>query len=71
MKRGGAQTQQGADQQKKSREEEKAYKDALRRIPNQKPADPGARSIGCDYSTFPGLRMPFGSSVRLSVFISS
>jgi hypothetical protein len=40
MKRGGAQTQQGADQQKKSREEEKAYKDALRRIPNQKPADP-------------------------------
>jgi hypothetical protein len=40
MKRGGAQTQQSGDQQKKSREEEKAYKDALGRIPNQKPADP-------------------------------
>ena len=29
-----------ADQQKKSRAEDKAYKDALRAIPNQKPADP-------------------------------
>ena len=29
-----------AEQQKKSRQEEKAYKDALQRIPNQKPADP-------------------------------
>ena len=36
----GAQPQQTADQQKKSREEEKAYKDTLKRIPNQKPADP-------------------------------
>jgi ribosomal protein L9 len=40
MKRGSEQTQQSGDKQKKSREEEKAYKDALRRIPNQKPADP-------------------------------
>ena len=32
--------QANADQQKKSRAEEKDYKDALRRIPNQKPADP-------------------------------
>ena len=29
-----------ADQQKKIREEENAYKDALKRIPNQKPVDP-------------------------------
>jgi hypothetical protein len=38
--RPGAEPQQTADRQKKSREEEKAYKDALGRIPNQKPADP-------------------------------
>ena len=38
--RSGAEPQQAADRQKKSREEEKAYKDALGRIPNQKPADP-------------------------------
>jgi hypothetical protein len=38
--RSGAQPEQAADQQKKSRAEEKAYKDALGRIPNQKPADP-------------------------------
>jgi hypothetical protein len=38
--RPGAEPQQAADRQKKSREEEKAYKDALGRIPNQKPADP-------------------------------
>ena len=36
----GVQPQQTADQQKKTREEEKAYKDTLKRIPNQKPADP-------------------------------
>ena len=48
MRRGGRQAlgglqpaiQNAAEQQKKSREEEKAYKDALKRIPNQKPADP-------------------------------
>jgi len=38
--RSGAQPDQTADRQKKSRAEEKAYKDALGRIPNQKPADP-------------------------------
>jgi hypothetical protein len=38
-----AQPQNAADQQKKSREEEKAYKDALSRIPVQKPADPWAK----------------------------
>ncbi len=32
-----------ADQQKKSREDEKAYKDTLERIPNQKPADPWSK----------------------------
>ena len=36
----GAQPQQTADQQKKSREEEKAYKETLKRIPDQKPGDP-------------------------------
>ena len=36
---GGAQ-QNTAEQQKKSLGEEKAYKDALSRIPAQKPADP-------------------------------
>jgi ribosomal protein L9 len=36
----GAQTQNTAEQQKKSREEEKAYKETLKRIPVQKPADP-------------------------------
>ena len=41
--RPGAEPQQTADRQKKSREEEKAYKDALRRIPNQKPADPWSK----------------------------
>ena len=40
---GAAQPQNSADQQKKSREEEKAYKDALSRIPVQKPADPWAK----------------------------
>jgi hypothetical protein len=34
------QPQQAGDQQKKSNAEEKAYKDALSRIPNQKPVDP-------------------------------
>ena len=38
--RSGAQPEHTADQQQKSRAEEKAYKDALGRIPNQKPADP-------------------------------
>ena len=38
--RPGAEPPQAADRQKKSREEEKAYKDALGRIPNQKPVDP-------------------------------
>jgi hypothetical protein len=43
-KRGsGAQAPQAGDQQKKSRAEEKAYKDALGRIPNQKPADPWSK----------------------------
>jgi hypothetical protein len=32
-----------ADRQKPSREEEKVYKDALGRIPNQKPVDPWSR----------------------------
>jgi hypothetical protein len=41
--RQGAEPQQAADQQKKSREEEKAYKDALGRIPNQKPIDPWSK----------------------------
>ena len=41
--RPGAEPPQAADRQKKSREEEKAYKDALRRIPNQKPADPWSK----------------------------
>ncbi|MEA2978245.1 MAG: hypothetical protein QOF09_68 [Alphaproteobacteria bacterium] len=36
----GGQPQNAGDQQKKSLAEEKAYKDALGRIPNQKPADP-------------------------------
>ena len=40
---GAAQPQNTGEQQKKSREEEKAYKDALRRIPVQKPADPWAK----------------------------
>ena len=40
---GGAQPQNTGEQQKKSREEEKAYKDALSRIPVQKPADPWAK----------------------------
>jgi len=40
---GAAQPQNTAEQQKKSREEEKAYKDALKRIPVQKPADPWAK----------------------------
>jgi hypothetical protein len=40
---GAAQPQNTAEQQKKSREEEKAYKDALSRIPVQKPADPWAK----------------------------
>jgi hypothetical protein len=39
----GEQPQQAADQQKKSRDEEKAYKDALGRIPNQKPVDPWSK----------------------------
>jgi hypothetical protein len=40
-KRGsGAQHQSSGDQQKKSLAEEKAYKDALSKIPNQKPVDP-------------------------------
>ena len=39
----GEQQQQTGDQQKKSRAEEKAYKDALSRIPVQKPADPWAK----------------------------
>ena len=39
----GAEPQQTTDQQKKSREEEKAYKDTLKRIPDQKPADPWAK----------------------------
>ena len=73
-KRGsGAQHQSSADQQKKSLAEEKAYKDAL----EQNSQSEAGRSLGQDaidgarYSTLPGLRMPFGSSVRLSVFISS
>jgi hypothetical protein len=41
--RAGAEPQQAADRQKKSREEEKAYKDALGRIPNQKPVDPWSK----------------------------
>jgi hypothetical protein len=41
--RSGEQPQQAADQQKKTREEEKAYKDALKRIPNQKPIDPWSK----------------------------
>jgi hypothetical protein len=40
---GAAQPQNTTEQQKKSREEEKAYKDALSRIPVQKPADPWAK----------------------------
>jgi hypothetical protein len=40
---GAAPSQNPAEQQKKSREEEKAYKDALSRIPVQKPADPWAK----------------------------
>ena len=36
----GEQPQQPADQQKKSRAEEKAYKDALSKIPDKKPVDP-------------------------------
>jgi hypothetical protein len=32
--------QSSAETQKKSKEEEKAYKAALKNIPNQKPADP-------------------------------
>ena len=39
-KRSNTDQANSADTQKKSREEEKAYKDALRRIPNAKPADP-------------------------------
>jgi len=40
---GATPSQNTAEQQKKSREEEKAYKDALSRIPVQKPADPWAK----------------------------
>ena len=40
---GAAKPQNTGEQQKKSREEEKAYKDALSRIPVQKPADPWAK----------------------------
>ena len=40
---GVAQPKNTAEKQKKSREEEKAYKDALSRIPVQKPADPWAK----------------------------
>ena len=40
---GATQPQNTGDRQKKSREEEKAYKDALSRIPVQKPADPWAK----------------------------
>jgi hypothetical protein len=40
-KRGGQQQQQNStEQQQKAKAEEAAYKDALGRIPNQKPADP-------------------------------
>ena len=39
-KRGSATEPQAGDQQKKSVAEERAYKAALGRIPNQKPADP-------------------------------
>jgi hypothetical protein len=42
-KQPGAEPPQAADRQKKSREEEKAYKDALGRIPNQKPVDPWSK----------------------------
>jgi hypothetical protein len=35
-----AQQQQNLEKKKKSREAERAYKDALDKIPNQKPADP-------------------------------
>ena len=41
--RPGAEPQQAADRQKSSREEEKVYKDALGRIPNQKSVDPWSR----------------------------
>jgi hypothetical protein len=40
---GAAQPHNTGEQQKKSREEEKAYKDALSRIPVQRPADPWAK----------------------------
>ena len=40
---GAAPPQNTGEQQKKSREEEKAYKEALKRIPVQKPADPWAK----------------------------
>ena len=40
---GATQPQNTGAQQKKSREEEKAYKDALSRIPVQKPVDPWAK----------------------------
>ena len=40
---GASQAQNTGEQQKKSREEEKAYKDALSRIPVQKPVDPWAK----------------------------
>ena len=40
---GAAPSQNAGEQQKKSREEEKAYKEALKRIPVQKPADPWAK----------------------------
>ena len=40
---GAAPSQDSAEKQKKSRAEEKAYKDALSRIPVQKPADPWAK----------------------------
>ena len=43
QRRGRASRSSAAEQQKKSREEEKAYKDALGRIPNQKPADPWSK----------------------------
>jgi hypothetical protein len=39
-KRNSAAQPQAGDQQKKSLAEEKAYKAALDKIPNQKPADP-------------------------------
>jgi hypothetical protein len=39
-KRSSGSSQQSAETQKQSKAEEKAYKAALKNIPNQKPADP-------------------------------